>query len=186
MTNGKADHGGAAERRGARAKAATASERGANYDILDIEILRLLRDEPRAGVREYARRLNVARGTVQSRIDRLAEAGVIQNYAPHMEPSGLGFPLSADIHLTMGQLQLDEAVAKLAAIPFIVSADSLAGAEDLSCRVVARDLEHLERITIDIMKVPGVERVRTEIILRNRIPRRIGPLLDHLRRGEVG
>lgn len=152
-----------------------------DYDRLDIDLLQLLRAEPKAGVREYARRLGVARGTVQARLDKMTTNGVIESFAPTVSPAALGFDLTADIHVTMSQRQLDPAIARLEDIPFILYADSTAGAEDLTCRVVATDLEHLERITIAMMAVPGVERVRTDIILRSHIAPRIAPLLEHLR-----
>ena len=41
-------------------------------DSLDARNLTLFRDEPRVGVLEASRRLGVARGTVQARLDRLA------------------------------------------------------------------------------------------------------------------
>ncbi|WP_459611782.1 Lrp/AsnC family transcriptional regulator [Corynebacterium urogenitale] len=152
-----------------------------DYDKLDIDILQLLRREPRAGVREYARRLGIARGTVQARLDKMLAKHVIDSYAPSVNPAALGFDLAADVHLKLKQQQLDAAVAHLEKIPFILYADSTAGAEDLTCRVVATDLQHLERITIAMMSVPGVERVRTDIILRSRIAPRLSPLLDYLR-----
>lgn len=151
-------------------------------DRLDIDLIQLMREEPRAGVREYSRRLGVARGTVQSRLDKLVDGGVIEGFAPTLSPTGLGFGLSADIHVTMEQKKLDAAIAKLKDIPFIIYADSTAGSEDLTCRVVAEDLSHLENITIAMMAVPGVERVRTDIILRNHIAPRLDPLLEHLKK----
>ena len=45
-------------------------------DGLDARLLRLLADEPRIGVLECSRRLGVARGTVQARLDRLQARGV--------------------------------------------------------------------------------------------------------------
>ena len=47
-------------------------------DKLDIALIRLMVEEPRAGGREYARLLGVARGTVPSRIGRLERAGVVR------------------------------------------------------------------------------------------------------------
>lgn len=44
-------------------------------DELDARLITLLTAEPRLGVLECSRRLGVARGTVQARLDRLAERG---------------------------------------------------------------------------------------------------------------
>ena len=51
-------------------------------DRTDIELCILLNERPKAGVREYARVLGVARATVSSRIDKLVERGVIGSFAP--------------------------------------------------------------------------------------------------------
>ena len=150
-------------------------------DKLDVDLLRLIVAEPRAGVREYARRLGVTRGTAQSRMDKLVAAGV-PDFTPALDPAALGYPLNADVHLTLRQADLDTVVARIAEIPFILRADSVAGTEDLACRLAARDHAHLEEIFSAIIAIDGVERMRSEIVLRRRIPHRILPLLEDLRR----
>ncbi len=50
-------------------------------DELDRALLVLLLERPRAGLREYARTLGVARGTVASRFLRLQESGAIASLA---------------------------------------------------------------------------------------------------------
>ena len=51
-------------------------------DELDARLIELLAAEPRVGVLEASRRLAVARGTVQARLDRLQARGVITGYGP--------------------------------------------------------------------------------------------------------
>ena len=46
-------------------------------DELDASILIELQKDARVGVLELSRRLDVARGTVQSRLDRMVESGLI-------------------------------------------------------------------------------------------------------------
>ena len=46
-------------------------------DKLDARLIELLAAEPRVGVLEASRRLGVARGTVQARLDRLQARGVV-------------------------------------------------------------------------------------------------------------
>lgn len=46
-------------------------------DTLDTKILRLLIEQPRTSIREYARILGIARGTLQARLDRMERDGVI-------------------------------------------------------------------------------------------------------------
>lgn len=51
-------------------------------DQLDARLIALLAAEPRLGVLECSRRLGVARGTVQARLDRLTSRGWSPGSAP--------------------------------------------------------------------------------------------------------
>lgn len=151
-----------------------------DLDETDIKLCVLLSERPKAGVREYARVLGVARATVSSRMEKLMDRGVISSFAPHFHPGALGFPLGAFVHVTLDQRTLDRVTAEFAKIPWITEAHSLAGPYDLTCKVVARDHGHLEQITLKLQEVKGVQRTRTEIILRDRIPARHSQLLQAL------
>ncbi|MBA3489668.1 MAG: AsnC family transcriptional regulator, partial [Longispora sp.] len=61
-----------------------------SLDELDVRLIRLLLTEPRIGVLECSRRLGVARGTVQARLDRLIEGGVLRGFGPEIDPAALG------------------------------------------------------------------------------------------------
>jgi len=146
-------------------------------DELDRAVLRLLIEEPRAGTREHARLLGVARGTVQARIARLERAGVITSYAAHVSPAALGFPLEAFIHLHLAQGKLDEVSRQLTGIPELLQAHSTTGEGDLLCWVATRDNTHLEQVIQRLLALPGVIRTRTDVGLSQRVPYRVQPLL---------
>ncbi len=59
-------------------------------DALDARILGLFAAEPRVGVLEASRRLGVARGTVQARLDRLQRDGVVRGWGPDIDTSAIG------------------------------------------------------------------------------------------------
>ncbi|MFD8015961.1 Lrp/AsnC family transcriptional regulator [Streptomyces sp. NPDC058955] len=152
-------------------------------DELDTRILRLLIEQPRTSVREYARILGIARGTVQARIDRLERDGVITATGPVLSPAALGHPVLAFVHVEVTQGHLDEVGDALAAVPEIVEAFSITGGGDLLTRVVARDAGHLEDVIQRLIQLPGVVRTRTEIALRERVPHRMLPLVESMGRG---
>ncbi|MFC8507823.1 Lrp/AsnC family transcriptional regulator [Streptomyces sp. NPDC057411] len=152
-------------------------------DELDTRILRLLIEQPRTSVREYARILGVARGTVQARIDRLERDGVITATGPVLSPAALGHPVLAFVHIEVTQGHLDEVGDALATVPEIVEAFSITGGGDLLTRVVARDAGHLEDVIQRLIQLPGVVRTRTEIALRERVPHRLLPLVEAVGRG---
>ncbi|MFJ9810485.1 Lrp/AsnC family transcriptional regulator [Streptomyces sp. NPDC101158] len=152
-------------------------------DELDTRILRLLIEQPRTSVREYARILGVARGTVQARIDRLERDGVITATGPVLSPAALGHPVLAFVHIEVTQGHLDDVGDALAGVPEIVEAFSITGGGDLLTRVVARDAGHLEDVIQRLIQLPGVVRTRTEIALRERVPHRLLPLVEAVGRG---
>ena len=55
----------------------------------------LLADEPRVGVLEASKRLNVARGTWPADLDRMHDRGVITGYGPDVDPVALGYEVTA-------------------------------------------------------------------------------------------
>ena len=50
-------------------------------DDLDRRLIELFAAEPRIGVLEASRRLGVARGTAQARLDKLAASGVVTGWS---------------------------------------------------------------------------------------------------------
>ncbi|MEU1941284.1 Lrp/AsnC family transcriptional regulator [Stenotrophomonas sp. NPDC087984] len=146
-------------------------------DDLDTALLRLLLEEPRAGMREYARILGVARGTVQARLTRLQREGVIADLAPHLSPARMGYPVLAFVHLHLAQGHLDEVTGRLILIPEVIEAHTIAGEGDLLCRVVARENHHLEDVIQQLIKMPGVVRTKTEVALSERVRHRLLPLV---------
>jgi DNA-binding Lrp family transcriptional regulator len=147
-------------------------------DALDARILRLLLEQPRTSVREYARILGVARGTLQARLDRMERDGVITAAGPRVSPAALGHPVLAFVRIEVTQGRLDGVADALASVPEIIEAFSVTGGGDLLARVVARDNAHLEDIIQRLTRVPGVVRTRTEIALRERVAHRVLPLVD--------
>ncbi|RII09335.1 Regulatory protein AsnC [Streptomyces sp. YIM 130001] len=155
-------------------------------DELDTRILRLLIEQPRTSVREYARILGIARGTLQARIDRMERDGVITGTGPALSPGALGHPVLAFVHIEVTQGHLDDVGDALAQVPEIIEAFSITGGGDLLTRVVARDNGHLEDVIQQLIQLPGVVRTRSEVALRERVPHRLLPLVASLARAPGG
>lgn len=153
-------------------------------DDLDATLLRLLADQPRIGVLEASRRLGVARGTVQARLDKLHRSGVITGWGPELEPQALGYPVTAfltlEIRQTPPQQHLGhESVARhLADIPEVLEAFTITGSGDMWARVVARSNSDLQRVIDAVLSDVGIVRSSTVIALATQIPYRVLPLMD--------
>jgi DNA-binding Lrp family transcriptional regulator len=155
-------------------------------DALDARILQLLRDEPRIGLVEVARRLEVARGTVQARLTKLQERGVVRGHGPEIDPARMGYPVLAFVFLQIAQGRLKEAVAVLTSTPEVLEATATSGPSDLLCRIVARDTEHLQEIVNRLLSNNAIRRSTSYIALSQPIPFRTGPLIAEAGNGDGG
>jgi DNA-binding Lrp family transcriptional regulator len=152
-------------------------------DALDATLLRLFSEQPRIGVLEASRRLGVARGTVQARLDKLSSAGVIAGWGPELDPEAVGYPVTAFLTLEIRQRTAEhgghDTVARhLAAIPEVLEAYTITGAGDMWCRVVARSNNDLQRVIDAVLADPSIVRSSTVIALAKQVPYRVLPLLD--------
>ena len=147
-------------------------------DVLDARILTLFEAEPRVGVLEASRRLGVARGTVQARLDRLAERGVVTGWGPQVDPAAVGFPVTAFVTLEIRQAHHEALGAALARIPEVLEVHTITGAGDLLCRVVGRTNADLQRVIDAVVDVDGVVRTSTVIALATQVPHRVMPLVQ--------
>ena len=150
----------------------------AGMDHLDADLIRLLAAEPRIGVLEASRRLGVARGTVQSRLDKLMRSGVVTGWGPELDPEALGYPVTAFLTLEIRQGTGHDRVAdQLGAIPEVLEAYTITGAGDMWCRVVARSNADLQRVIDSVLSDAGIVRSSTVIALATQIRHRVLPLL---------
>ena len=146
-------------------------------DELDVTLIELFAAEPRIGVLEASRRLGVARGTVQARLDKLVSRGVVTGWGPDLSPDALGYPVTAfltlEIRLGAGH---DAVGAHLAQIPEVLEAYTITGAGDMWCRVVARSNTDLQRVIDRVLEDPAIVRSSTVIALATQVPYRVLPL----------
>ncbi len=135
-------------------------------DVLDARLVQLLGENPRIGVLGAARALGVARATVQSRLDRLIDAGVI-SLTPRLDPARFGFPVSALVSLELQQSHLGTPAADaIQEIPEVIEIHSVSGQSDLMVRVVARSNEDLQRVLHQLLGVEQVLRTSSSILLK--------------------
>lgn len=146
-------------------------------DDLDARIIALWRDEPRIGILEMSRRLDVARGTVQSRLDKMIERGVITGFGPDVDLSRIGFDVVGFTTIEVVQGRTSEVIEHLTTIPAVVEAHSIAGQGDLLVRIRARSNEQLMQVLQQILQSPAVDRASTAMALANHIEYRTLPLV---------
>ena len=154
------------------------TEQTVQLDDLDVGLLQLLKAEPRIGVLELSRRLAVARGTVQARLDKLIARGAILGFGPEVSPAVIGFGVMSFVTLEISQRYGHQAVADhLADIPEVLEAHTITGSGDVLCRIVARSNADLQRVIDLIVGYEGIVRASTIIALAELIAYRTLPLV---------
>jgi DNA-binding Lrp family transcriptional regulator len=147
-------------------------------DRLDAQLIALLTHEPRVGVLEASRRLGVARGTVQARLDRLQQRGVIQSFGPRVDTVALGFGVTAFATLEIRQGRGRDVAEHLSEIPEVLEVHTITGTGDMLCRIVSRDNTDLQRVIDQVLGYDGVVRSSTVIALASPVPYRVLPLVE--------
>ena len=152
-------------------------------DALDARLVAVLTDNPRIGVLGASRLLGVARATVQARLDRLVNAGVLV-LEPRVEPSQFGFPVSAMVSLELQQSHNGMPAAEaLGAIPEVTEIHSVSGQADLLVHVVARSNEDLQRVLHEILAIEQVLRTSSSILLKTFMRERTRTLFESVAQG---
>jgi DNA-binding Lrp family transcriptional regulator len=155
-------------------------------DDLDARIVEVFAAEPRVGVLECSRRLGVARGTVQARLERMTRDGVVRGWGPELDPAAMGYVVTAFVTLEIRQNQQDlvagraahDAVAdQLGKVPEVLEAHTTTGAGDMLVRIVARSNSDLQRVIDRLLAADGVVRASTVIALDTQISPRVLPLV---------
>ncbi|MBF4163461.1 Lrp/AsnC family transcriptional regulator [Nocardioides acrostichi] len=142
-----------------------AASRGQRLDALDVALVEHVRAHPRVGDLELSRLLGVARATVQSRLARLQESGVIAGWGPDIDLRAAGLPVQAFVSLEISQGALERVEEDLVAMPQILEAYVTTGSSDVLCRVVASSHEGLQDALITLNHSPSIVRSTSVMVL---------------------
>ena len=140
-------------------------------DDVDEHLLARLRENARAPVAELARCLGLSRTTVQSRIARLEQRGVIAGYAVRMSEAWEARQIHAFVMLTVEPKATAQVVAALKAMPGVRRLQSVSGAFDLIASVAAADVAAMDGLIDQIGALAGVERTNSSIVLSTKFDR---------------
>lgn len=151
-----------------------------NLDDLDVTLLETLHTHPRVGDLELSRVAGVARATVQSRLRKMTEAGVIRDWAPTIDPAAAGHTVQAFVTLEISQGALEDVRRDLAEIPEVLEAYVTTGSFDVFCKVATGSHAKLQEVLVRIDQSHAVVRSTSVVTLSTLIEPRT---LDLLRTG---
>ncbi|NBZ88759.1 Lrp/AsnC family transcriptional regulator [Stagnihabitans tardus] len=142
-------------------------------DELDRNILGLLGADARMSVATLARRLKVARSTIQARLERLETGGIIAGYTLKLGEAAREGRLRASVLLTIEPRAQAGILSRLKAIPEVERVHSTSGRFDLLLQVAATNTTVLDGVLDQIGALTGVKSSESLIHLSTRIDRAV-------------
>lgn len=142
-------------------------------DDLDRSIIGLLGADARMSVATLARRLKVARSTIQARLERLETGGIIAGYTLKLGEEARQGRLRASVLLTIEPRGQAAILSRLKAIPEVERVYTTSGRFDLLLQVSAPNTGVLDGVLDQIGAMTGVKSSESLIHLSTRLDRAV-------------
>ena len=144
-------------------------------DEFDRNILRALQKDGRGSNAQLAKAVNLSESACLRRLRNLEDRGVIDGYRADINPGAVGLPMSVFVTLSLtaqSQAALTAFEQAVSQIPEVMECYLMTGSSDYLLRMVARDVEDLERLHAQrLTRIPGVSRVTSSIAMRTVVKR---------------
>ena len=137
----------------------------------DKRLLSLLRMNARQSISELARRLDVSRSTVQSRLKRLEEKGIITGYTVQLGRDYEKTLISAHVLIKAAQKLIGNVYVSLTKMPEISALHSISGDYDLVAVITAGSTEELSTVLDEVVNLSGIERTNSFVVLDTKFSR---------------
>ena len=140
-------------------------------DDTDRSILALLGADARMSVALLARRLKVARSTIQARLERLETTGIIGGYTLKLGEAARQGRIRASILISIEARAQAGIVTRLKSIPEVERAFTTSGRFDLLLQIAAPNTQVLDQVLDEIGTITGVLSSESLIHLSTKIDR---------------
>ncbi|NOU50347.1 Lrp/AsnC family transcriptional regulator [Pseudoalteromonas sp. JBTF-M23] len=137
----------------------------------DEKLIALLRSNARASISDLARSLDLSRSTVQSRLQKLEQSGVIKGYSVEFGQEYLSELVEAHVSIKVKQKLTTKTNIALKHMSNISALYAISGEYDMIAVVEAQSLQQLSVILDDIGNLEGVERTNSSVILETKFKR---------------
>jgi Lrp/AsnC family transcriptional regulator for asnA, asnC and gidA len=144
-------------------------------DKLDIQILSILMNDATVPYTEIAKKLIVSGGTIHVRMKKLTEMGIVKGSELIIDPSKMGYDISAFIGVYLEKGSLYHDVAKeMRKIPEVVELHYTTGIYSMFAKLICRNTLNLREVLNDkIQVIKGIQRTETFISLEESFKRQI-------------
>ena len=142
-------------------------------DDLDRSMLTLLGADARISVATLARRLKVARSTIQARLERLETTGIIAGYTVKLGEAARQGRIRATVLLMIEPRAQANVLTRLRSIPEVERVHTISGRVDLLLQVAASSTTALDQVLDQIGEMTGVRQSESLIHLSTKLDRAV-------------
>ena len=135
------------------------------YDRLDRELISLLRNDGRAPLSKLANLLNVSRGTVQNRLDRLLESGTLHGFTIRVREDYDLDTIRAFMMIEVVGKSTSQVIRKLRGMPELKALHTTNGSWDLVAEIQTSSLNDFDRVLREVRVIDGILNSETSILL---------------------
>ena len=134
-------------------------------DAVDLQIVSLLQEDSRLSFNKLANKLGVSVGTAYNRVKNLEATGVVKGYTVVLDPTKLGFELTAIILIQAAGRHLAEVEKEIAKTANVVAVYDIAGEYDAAVVAKFKDRTSLNDYLKNLLATPYVKRTVTNVAL---------------------
>ena len=134
-------------------------------DDIDRQLIALLRDDARMPVATLAKKLRVARATVQNRLSRLLQDGAIVGFTVRLRPEAEAHRIRAIMSIEIEGNYGDDVRRVLRGMPNVVALHTTNGRWDMMAELRTDTLESFDSVLNTIRQVDGIANTETSILL---------------------
>lgn len=137
----------------------------AQLDKTDRDLLALLRADARESVAALARKLDLARSTVQERLARLERSRVIAGYTIRSGEEFAERQIAAHVMISVDPKLAASLTADLKKMPEVRSLAAISGTFDMMAEVAAETTAKIDAVLDAIGHLKGVQKTMSSIVL---------------------
>lgn len=137
----------------------------ATLDDTDRKLLNLLRTDARESVSALARKLDLARSTVQERIARLERTSIIAGYTIRSGEDFAERQIAAHVMISVDPKMAASVTADLKKMPEVRSLAAISGTFDMMAEVAAETTAKIDTVLDAIGRLKGVQKTMSSIVL---------------------
>jgi DNA-binding Lrp family transcriptional regulator len=135
------------------------------FDEIDRRLISVLREDGRAPVSKLADMLDVSRGTVQARLDRLLSSGAVLGFTVRVRQDIDDRAIRAIMMIEVAGKSTTTIIKRLRGIPELYSLHTTNGTWDLIAEIHAASLSDFDRVLREVRAIYGILNSETSLML---------------------